>query len=370
LEDFRYMTRYLVRRLLSAIPTLLGVSIIVFLFVRLIPGDPARAMTRENVSEQAVQRIRERLGLNKPVWEQYLIYMLGNDTAARLEYNFARLTGHEATLVLPEETFRGVLRGDLGKSLATGETITNEFKTRFPATIELAIAGVLFAILIGVPAGILAAIKRSTIVDTASMFVALIGVSMPIYWLGLMGIMLFAVTLHWVPTGSRLGVDTLLVHRTNFFLLDSIISGNFAALRDSLRHLILPALVLGTVPMGVFARMTRSSMLDALSQDYVRTARAKGLQERVVILRHTLKNALLPVITVIGLETGFLFSGAVLTESIFAWPGVGRWLFQSIQYRDYTVIQATTLMIALVFVFSNLIVDISYAVIDPRIRYN
>jgi len=364
------MTRYIIRRLLAAIPTLLGVSIVVFLFIHLIPGDPVRAMTRDNAPEEAVQRIRERLGLTRPLHEQYLIFMLGNDTAARVRYEVARLTGDPIPMPVVNEPFRGILRGDFGKSLVTGNSIAFELSIRFPATMELALAGVLFAILVGIPTGILAAMKRGSLIDTGSMLVALTGVSVPIYWLGLMGIMLFAVALHWVPSGSRLGVDIALDRTTNFYLLDSIISGNWKALGDALRHLILPALVLGTVPMGVFARMTRSSMLEALNQDYVRTARSKGLHERVVILRHTLKNALLPVVTVIGLETGYLFSGAVLTESIFGWPGVGRWLFQSIIYRDYTVIQGATLVIAVIFVLANLIVDISYAVIDPRIRYN
>jgi peptide/nickel transport system permease protein len=351
------------------IPTLLGVSVVVFLFVHLIPGDPARAMTRENASPEALQMIRERMGLNKPLGEQYIIYMLGNDTAAKLEYYWGRLTGHPVPMAEVTSSFRGVLRGDLGNSLVTGHAIASEFTVRFPATFELAIAGMLFAMLIGIPAGIVAAVKRGTIVDTASMFVALIGVSMPIYWLGLMAIMLFAVVLSLVPTGGRLGVDVDLHLYTRLYLVDSLFTGNFQAFGDALRHLILPAVVMGTVPMGVIARMTRSCMLEALSQDYVRTARSKGLRERAVILRHTLKNALLPIITIIGLEIAYLFSGAVLTESIFAWPGVGRWLFQSILYRDYTVIQGATLAIAVIFVFANLIVDLSYAVVDPRIRY-
>ncbi len=363
------MSRYIVRRLLMTIPTLLGVSLVVFMFVHMIPGDPARAMTRENTSPEAIQMIRDRMGLNKPLWEQYIIYMLGNDTAAKLEYHWGQLTGHPIPMPEVTSSFRGILRGDLGNSLVTGHSITGEFRVRFPATFELAVAGMLFAMLIGIPAGIIAAVKRSTILDTASMFLALIGVSMPIYWLGLMGIMLFAVVLRLVPTGGRLDFDVDLRLLTQLYILDSLITGNLQALGDALRHLILPAVVIGTVPMGIIARMTRSSMLEALNQDYVRTARSKGLRERAVILRHTLKNALLPIITVIGLEIAYLFSGAVLTESIFAWPGVGRWLFQSILYRDYTVIQGATLAIAVIFVFANLIVDLSYAVVDPRIRY-
>jgi ABC-type dipeptide/oligopeptide/nickel transport system permease component len=364
------MIRYLIRRLLLTIPVLLGVTIIVFLFVRLIPGDPATAMVGERASQEALERVRERLGLNRPVYEQYIIFMVGNDVAARLRYEMHQLTGNPIPMPVVREPFKGVLRGDLGKSLFTGRSIISGMASRFPATIELALAGMLFAILIGIPAGIFAAMKRGTAADTASMTVALTGVSVPVYWLGLMGILLFAVVLRWVPTGARLGVDVDLRDITNFHVLDSLITGNVAALGDSLRHLVLPACVMGTVPMAMIARMTRSSMLEVLSQDYVRTARAKGLSERVVILRHALKNALLPVVTVIGLSVGFLFSGAVLTESIFAWPGVGRWVFQAILNRDYTLIQAVTLAIAVIFVFVNLCVDLMYAALDPRIRYH
>jgi peptide/nickel transport system permease protein len=235
--------------------------------------------------------------------------------------------------------------------------------------VELALFAMLVAMLVGIPAGIISAIRRNSPIDTAAMFLSLIGVSMPIYWLGMMALMLFAVILHWVPVGTRLGVDVELQHVTNFYILDSIITGNFSALGDVLRHIVVPACVLGTVPMAIMARMTRSSMLEALNQDYIRTAHAKGLREGVVVIRHALKNALLPVITVIGLETGFLFSGAILTESIFAWPGMGRWMYESIIYRDYPVIQGVTLMIALIFVVVNLVVDLSYGLIDPRIRY-
>lgn len=363
------MTQYIIRRLIAMIPTLVGVSIIVFLFVHLIPGDPATAMLRENAPVELAERIREELGLNKPLYEQYLIYMLGNDTAAQAEYAVARLVGQPVELPVIKNPYRGILRGDLGRSLVTKDAIIVELRQRFPATVELAVAAILVAVSVGIPAGIISAIRRNSAIDTASMLLSLIGVSMPIYWLGMMALMLFAVILHWVPVGTRLGVDVSLQHVTNFYLLDSLITRNWGALADVLRHLIVPACVLGTVPMAIMARMTRSSMLEALNQDYIRTAHAKGLRERAVVLRHALKNALLPVITIIGLETGFLFSGAILTESIFAWPGVGRWMYESIIYRDYPVIQGVTLMIAAIFVVVNLLVDLSYAVIDPRIRY-
>lgn len=363
------MTRYILRRLIAMIPTLLGVSVIVFLFIHLIPGDPATAMLRENAPAELAERIREELGLNKPLPEQYLIYMVGNDTAAQLEYTVARLAGQAVEPPVVTNPYYGILRGDLGRSLVTKDTIVSELRQRFPATVELALCAILVAMSVGIPAGIISAIRRNSPIDTAAMFMSLIGVSMPIYWLGMMALMLFAVVLHWVPVGTRLGVDVELQHITNFYVLDSIITGNFSALGDVLRHLVVPACVLGTVPMAIMARMTRSSMLEALNQDYIRTAHAKGLRERVVVVRHALKNALLPVTTVIGLETGFLFSGAILTESIFAWPGMGRWMYESIIYRDYPVIQGVTLMIALIFVVVNLVVDLSYGLIDPRIRY-
>jgi peptide/nickel transport system permease protein len=321
------------------IPTLIGVTIVVFMFIHLIPGDPATAMLRENAPIEAAERIRESLGLNKPLYEQYLIYM------------------------------GKVLRGDLGRSIVTNNPVMDDLANRLPATAELSLLAMFFAIAVGVPAGIISAVRRNSIIDTASMFLSLTGVSMPIFWLGLMAIFLFAVVLHWVPAGTRMGVDVQLTRITNFYLLDAIITGNVAALGDLLRHLIMPAMVLATVPMALLARMTRSSMLDTLNQDYVRTAHAKGLRARVVVLRHALKNALLPIITVIGLQVGTLLSGAILTETIFGWPGVGRWVYDSIALRDYTVVQGVTLTIAFIFVFVNLIVDLLYAFVDPRIHY-
>ncbi len=334
------MFRYIIRRLISMIPTLVGVSIVVFMFIHLIPGDPATAMLREGAPAELAERIRENLGLNKPLYEQYAIYM------------------------------GKILHGDLGRSLVTNNPVADDLSNRLPATAELSLFAMIVATLVGVPAGIISAVRRNSIIDTASMAFSLVGVSMPIFWLGLMAMYLFAVVLHWLPAGTRIGVDVQLERITNFYLLDAIISGNVPALIDLMRHMIMPALVLGTVPMAILARMTRSSMLEALNQDYVRTAHAKGLPARAVVLGHALKNALLPVVTIIGLQVGTLLSGAILTETIFGWPGIGRWVFDSIQLRDYPGVKGVTLVIALVFVFVNLIVDVSYAFIDPRIRYS
>lgn len=333
------MLRYITRRLLAMIPTLIGVTIVVFMFIHLIPGDPATAMLRENAPVEVAERIRESLGLNKPLYEQYLIYM------------------------------GKILRGDLGRSLVTNNPVADDLANRLPATAELSLFAMFFAIALGIPAGIVSAVRRNSIIDTLSMFLSLIGVSMPIFWIGLMAIFLFAVVLHWVPAGTRIGVDVQLERITNFYILDALLTGNLSALGDVLHHLITPSLVLSTVPMALLARMTRSTMLEALNQDYVRTAHAKGLHARVVILRHALKNALLPIVTVVGLQVGGLLSGAILTETIFGWPGIGRWVYDSIQLRDYPVVQGVTLIIALIFVVVNLIVDLSYAFIDPRIHY-
>ncbi len=334
------MVRYTLRRLLAFIPVLLGVSVIVFSFVHLIPGDPATAMLRENAPPEVAARIRLQLGLDKPLYEQYWIYM------------------------------NRIVHGDLGESLVTHIPVASELLRRFPATVELAVSAMLIAILIGIPLGILSAVRRNTWIDTLSMFGALLGVSIPIFWLGLMVSMLFGVQLHWLPFQSRAGVDTTIASTTGFYLIDTLLSGDMNAFEDVVRHLVLPAFVLATVPMSILARMTRASMLESLGQDYIRTAHAKGLRERAVVLRHALKNAMLPIVTVIGLNTGALLSGAILTESIFSWPGIGRWLYDEIQLRDYPVIQGTILFIAVIYVSVNLLVDLSYAYLDPRIHYD
>jgi peptide/nickel transport system permease protein len=333
------MLRYIIRRFFTIIPVLLGVSILVFSLIRLIPGDPATVMLGERATPESVARVRQQLGLDKPIHEQYLLY-LGR-----------------------------VLHGDLGTSVLRQEPVTQELIRRFPATLELTIAAILFALLVGIPSGIISAVRRGSWIDSFSMLVALTGLSMPIFWLGLMLSFFFAVLLHWLPTSGRLTATTLYEPTTNLVIFDSLIQANPTLLADGLRHLILPAIALGTIPMAIIARMTRSSMLETLGQDYIRTAQAKGLHQRVVVLRHALRNSLLPIITVIGLQVGILLSGAILTETIFAWPGIGRWIVDAIYARDYPIVQGVTLFIAGMFVFVNLSVDILYSIVDPRIHY-
>jgi len=263
-----------------------------------------------------------------------------------------------------------LLRGDLGRSIVSNTRVSHELATRFPATIELAVAAMLIAVVIGVPAGIVSAARQYSLFDHISMMVALLGVSMPVFWLGLMLIWLFALELRWLPMSGRLDVTIDLRTITGLFVLDSILTGNLAALKNSLAHLVLPGLALGTIPMAIIARMTRSSMLEVMRQDYIRTAHSKGLAERTVVIQHALKNALIPVITVVGLQFGFLLGGAVMTETIFSWPGVGRLAFDAIMNRDFPVLQGSILLISCVFVFINLLVDVAYAYLDPRIHYD
>ncbi len=333
------MTNYIIRRLLSLIPTLFGVSIIVFLFLRMIPGDPALALGGEHATEATVERIREEFGLNKSLPEQYITYM------------------------------GKVLRGDLGRSILSKRPIADEIRVRFPATLELSVCALIVALVVGLPAGIISATKRNTPIDNIAMVGSLLGISMPIFWLGLMLNWLFAVQLGWLPSVTRLDASIDLQRITNLIIVDSILTGNAEALLNGIKHLILPSVALSTISMAIIARMTRSAMLEVLEQDYIRTARAKGLIERVVTVRHALKNALLPVITVLGLQVGVLLSGAVLTETIFAWPGIGRWLYLSILSRDYPIVQGMALFITTLFLVVNLLVDVSYALVDPRIRY-
>ncbi|GAB4512778.1 MAG: ABC transporter permease subunit [Anaerolineae bacterium] len=332
------MGKYIIRRSLEAVPVIIGVSILVFLLVHLIPGDPAVAILGERATEESIQEVRERLGLNRPLPEQYLIWV-GN-----------------------------ILQGDLGNTVRGNIPIANEISSRFPATIELSVFALLIATVIGVPVGIFSAIRRNSWFDTLSMLVALFGVSIPIFVLGLLLIFFVGVELQWLPFIGRLDNDTTLRTVTGIYTLDALITGNWDALGDALRHLILPAITLMTIPLAVIARITRSAMLEVLNQDYIRTARAKGLYERTVISLHALRNALLPVVTVIGLSLGTLLSGAVLTETIFSWPGIGKWLFDSIIARDYPIVQSVTLLIAFIYILVNLVVDVLYTVIDPRIR--
>ncbi len=335
------MTAYFLRRLLGLIPVLFGISILVFAFVRAIPGDPARVMLGERATEEAVLKIRADMGLDRPVLEQYFKYI------------------------------GGIARGDLGTSIFSQIPVTEDMKRRFPATFELSIAAMLFALLVGIPLGILAAVRRNTMVDNVAMAVALIGVSMPVFWLGMIMKYLFSIQTKIFPPSARIsdvlsfGFEPI----TNMYVLDGLLRFNATVVWDGLLHLVMPAIALGTIPMAIIARMTRSSMVEVLSQDYIRTARAKGLVQRTVIWKHALRNAMLPVITVVGLSFGGLLSGAVLTETIFAWSGIGSWIYEGIFQRDYPVVQSGVLLVSLVFVVVNLIVDLSYALFDPRIQY-
>ncbi|MDQ4058633.1 MAG: ABC transporter permease [Actinomycetota bacterium] len=333
------MLNYALRRVILTIPILLGLSILVFAFVRALPGGPAIALLGERATEEDVQEIEEQLGLDEPIYVQYGRYM------------------------------RNVLSGDLGTSTRTRLPVTEELGLRFPATFELAIAAMLFAILIGVPLGFVAAKRYQGVLDNTSLVLSLIGISFPVFFLALLLKYVFSIKLGLLPTIGRLDVTRSLEHPTSFYILDSIIAGDMAALGDALRHLVLPAIALGTIPLAIVARITRAAVLDVTSEDYVRTARAKGLDPRVVDRRHILKNAMLPVITIIGLQTGLLLTGAVLTETVFAWPGVGSWMLEAIRFRDYAVLQGGILFFALLIVVVNLLVDLSYAYLNPRIRY-
>jgi peptide/nickel transport system permease protein len=350
------LARYVLRRLISTIPTILGVTIVVFMFLRLIPGDPAVAMLGEHATEENVSRVREQFGLNRPVFF---------DREALKNGDFAGFFNTQYFIYLGR-----LLKGDLGDSIHRRIPVAETLMQRFPATMELAFFSMFVAIIIGVPVGIISAARRNSVLDSTTMVGSLVGVSMPIFWLGVMLIMLFAVILQWLPAGGRLSSSTGLEPITNFYLIDSLISLNFSAFVDSLQHIILPTIALATIPMAVIARMTRSSMLDVMQEDYVRTAHAKGVNERTVLYRHALKNAFLPVITIIGLQFGLLLAGAVLTETIFSWPGIGKWVYDSILARDYPIVQGGTLLIALIFVLINLLVDVSYAYLDPRIHYD
>ncbi len=349
------MGRYILRRLISVIPTLIGVTLVIFLFQRLIPGDPAVAMLGEHATAENVARIREQLGLDKPAF-------LDRDALAEGD-----LPGFFDSQYV--SYFGRLLHFDLGNSIHRRIPIAETLKERFPATVELALLAMGLSLIIGIPIGILSAARRNSILDGTTMVGSLVGVSVPIFWLGIMEIMLFAVILKWLPSGGRLSSGIEIEPITNLFLLDSLLTGNWVGFTDALKHIIMPAVSLATIPTAIITRMTRSSMLDVLQEDYIRTASAKGLSEKVVLFRHALKNAFLPVITIIGIQAGSLLAGAVLTETIFSWPGIGKWVYDSILGRDYPIVQGVTLLIAIIFMLVNLLVDLSYAVLDPRISY-
>ena len=335
------MLRFVVRRLLLLVPILLGLSVLVFVFVRALPGSPAESLLGERASPEAIAQVREQYGLDEPIYVQYFRYL-------------------ETTVV----------ERDLGVSIVTRREVSDELRERFPATVELALAAMIFAVGFGIPLGFIAAKRYGGITDHASLVASLIGISIPIFFLALILKYVFAVRLGWFPSVGRIDVLTEFKPRTNFYVLDAILARNWTALGDILKHLVLPAVALGSIPLAIVARITRAAVVDVQHEDYVRTARAKGLAPIVVDRRHVLRNALLPVSTIIGLQTGLLLSGAVLTESVFALPGMGRWLTDAIFNRDYPVLQAGILFLSVVFVLVNLLVDISYALINPRIRYS
>lgn len=334
------MLGYVQKRLLQLIPVLLGMTFIVSMLIRAIPGNPAQVILGQQATAEAVAALTVKLGLDKPWYIQYFNYI------------------------------KGVLTGDLGESLRTHAPVAQEIWPYLAATIELAFFAMIIAMIIGINAGIISAWFQNSWFDYTAMILALVGVSMPIFWLGLMGQWAFALELSWLPTTGRdLSRDPVQAI-THLYLIDTLIQGRFDQFVEVIRHLILPGLALATIPMAIIARMTRSSMLEVMRSDYVRTAKAKGQKMFIVVYKHALKNAVIPILTVIGLQTGMLLGGAILTETIFAWPGVGRYIYDAIGYRDYPVIQSGILIVAFFFVMINLIVDLLYGLVDPRIKYD
>jgi peptide/nickel transport system permease protein len=332
------MLRFVVRRLLLLVPILIGLSILVFLWIRALPAGPAESLLGERATAETIREIERQYGLDKPIHIQYWKYV------------------------------QTVAQGDLGTTIRTRRPVTDELKERFPATIELTVAALLFATLLGIPLGFVAAKRYGTWVDHSSLVLSLLGISIPVFFLAILLKYIFAVELGLLPTVGRISVLINIDHPTNFYTLDALIAGDLGAFWDVLKHLMLPAIALGSIPLAVTARITRAAVLDVQNEDYVRTARAKGLSPRIVDSRHIFRNALLPITTIIGLQTGLLLSGAVLTETVFAFPGMGTWLVEAIRQRDFPVLQGGILFVSLVFVLVNLLVDISYAFINPRIR--
>lgn len=359
------MTQYLLRRILASIPVLFGILIVTFIIARVIPGDPCRSILGEKATVAVCERFIHDKGLDKPIYVQLFIYM------------------------------GEVFRGDFGNSIRLSLPVTRLLVERLPTTVELSFSALLISIVIGIPLGVISAVKHNTWIDVITMMWANTGVSMPVFWLGLMLAYVFSLLLKdtpfWLPPSGRLSAglsnnpfyevwgwalpesglwSSTLIFISRLNVLNALLTANWAALNDSIKHLILPAIALGTIPMALIARMARSAMLDVLGQDYIRTARAKGLKQNVVIMKHAFRNSLLPLVTVIGLSLGGLLGGAVLTETIFGLSGLGRTLYEAITARDYVIVQAFTLVIAVFFVTINLLVDISYAYLDPRIRIN
>jgi dipeptide transport system permease protein len=334
------MLGFILKRFLVLIPTFVGITIVAFGLIRLVPGDPVLLMIGERgASEESILQMKAQLGLDKPVLTQYWIFV---SQAAQ---------------------------GNLGDSVVSGRPVWEEFKDRYPATVELGLVALIFSVVLGVPLGILAAVKRNGPLDYLVMGSALVGYSMPIFWWGLMLIIVFSVNLGLTPVSGRLSADFDIPLKTGFYLIDAWFSPDgWQAFKNAAAHLVLPAVVLGTIPLAMIARMTRSSMLEVIGEDYIRTARAKGLTEKRVIFIHALRNGLIPVVTVVGLMLGTLITGAILTETIFSWPGIGKWIVNSVTARDYPVIQSGILLIASIIIFINLLVDVVYGWVNPRMR--
>lgn len=334
------MLLFILRRLVMIVPTFIGITIVAFAFVRVLPGDPVLLIAGERgVTPERYELLLTQFGYDRPIWVQYWDYLAG------------------------------IFQGDFGTSISTKRPVINDFLTLFPATVELSLSAIIFAVALGVPAGILAAVKRGSALDQLTMGTALVGYSMPIFWLGLLLIIFFSGVLGWTPVSGRISLTYFFPTGTGFMTIDALLSGQKGALQSALHHLILPTITLGTIPLAVIARQTRSAMLEVLGEDYVRTARAKGLSPRRVIGLHALRNALIPVVTTIGLQVGVMLAGAILTETIFSWPGIGKWMIDAISRRDYPVVQAGLLLIALIIMTVNLIVDVLYGLINPRIRH-
>ena len=334
------MFRYTLNKVALTIPTLIGVTIVAFAFIRLIPGDPILLLAGERgVTEERYAQLAAQFGFDRPLWQQYFSFM-GN-----------------------------LLQGDLGNSFVTKQPVLTEFLGRFPATVELSMFAMILAMIVGLPAGVIAAVRRGTFFDHTLMTVSLTGYSMPIFWWGLLLIILFSSILGWTPVSGRISVMYFFDTPTGFMTIDALISGEKGAFRSALSHLILPSIALGTILMAVIARQTRSAILEVLGEDYIRTARAKGIPAWRIVGLHALRNALITVVTVIGLQVGVLFAGAILTETIFAWPGIGKWMIDSIYRRDYQVVQGGLILIAGIVMIVNLFVDFLYGLINPRIRH-
>ncbi len=334
------MFQFILKRIAMVIPTFIGITLLTFALIHLIPGDPIEIrMGERGLSPEVHAQMKKQLGLDQPLYIQYVDYL------------------------------QGITQGDLGNSFKNNEPVMTEFLSLFPATVELATFAILFAVIIGIPVGILAAVKRGSVFDHTVMAVSLTGYSMPIFWWGLLLMLVMSVQLDITPVSGRIGAEFWIDNVTGFMLIDSWLSGEPGAFKSAVSHLIFPSVVLGTIPLAVISRMTRSSMLEVLGEDYIRTARAKGLAPLRIIIVHALRNALIPVVTVIGLIIGQLLSGAILTETIFAWPGIGKWVIEAIRARDYPVVQGAVLIIATIIIVVNLFVDLMYGVVNPRIRH-